>query len=342
MSNSENSLWNHRVSLWNRRFSHIYVEEAVRDHPVTRKILSKLADPSIIPIKHYKDVFCRKNQEFNAQKNTPQLILAKKADPFLYAGSSLCDNFGHADFFYAPGGMNCLYQCEYCYLQGLYPSANLVVFVNLEDTFRDLEQRLEKAPMYVCVSYDTDLLGLEPLVGFAADWIDFAARHTQVDIEMRTKSANFSHIAHLPPPANFILAWSLSPGLIADSIEKGAPSLRARLRSMEQAIEKGWKVRLCVDPMIHTDDWESVYDEFFQTVRREVSLERIFDYSIGVFRLPKDSLKILRAIRPESKLLAYPFILSEAGWSYPQERKREVVRFLTERFESARHGGSNG
>lgn len=344
MNNSGNSLWNRRFSegfLWNRAFSHVYIEEAVMGHPVTQKILSVLAGPSILPIRHYKNVFCRKNQEFAVQRNTPQLILAKKTEPFFYAGSPLCDNFGHADFHYTSDAMNCLYQCDYCYLQGMYPSANLVVFVNIEDTFRNLEKRLEKTPMYICVSYDADLLGLEPLLGFAADWIGFAACHPDADIELRTKSANFPLIAHLKPPKNLILAWSLSPERIADSFEKGAPSLGTRLRSMSQAIDKGWRVRLCVDPMIRIDQWESVYDEFFQTVRRAIPVERLVDCSVGVFRVPKDSLKVLRAIRPKSPLLAYPFVLSEAGWSYPEIQTREMIRFMTERFESVRHGDSN-
>ena len=36
--------------------------------------------------------------------------------------------------------MNCVFDCEYCYLKGMYPSANLVVFVNLEDIFAEVEK----------------------------------------------------------------------------------------------------------------------------------------------------------------------------------------------------------
>lgn len=340
MSNCEDSLWNHRFpknSIWNHRLSHVYIEEGILAHPGTKKILSRIRHPSIIPIAHYKDVFCRKNQEFAAQKNTPQLILAKKTDSFLYEGSSMCDNFGHANFYYTSDVMNCVYQCEYCYLQGMYPSANLVVFVNLEDTFRDIEIRLEKNPMYVCISYDTDLLGLEHLTGFVSDWIGFAAQHPDATIELRTKSANFSKIANKTPPQNFILAWSLSPEQIVESCEKHTPSLRARLQSMGYAMEKGWKVRLCVDPMIHTDQWETVYEEFFQTVREAIPVDRLHGFSIGVFRVPKDSLKTMRMIHPESSFLAYPFSLSDTGWSYPEEQKKKMTNFMEERFASVRN-----
>lgn len=320
----------------NHAFSHVYIEDAVIAHPATRKILSRLADPSIIRIRHYKDVFCRKNQAFDVQRNAPQLIIARKTDSFIYKGSPMCDPFGHTDFFYTSDVMNCIYQCEYCYLQGMYPSANLVVFVNLEDTFRELEKKMEESRIQVCISYDTDLLGLEPLTGFVKDWIGFAAGHPDTVIELRTKSANFSWIAAMPPPPNFILAWSLSPEQVADSFEKRAPPLAARLCSMRDAIGKGWKVRLCVDPMIHVEEWKDVYDAFFRTVREEIPVEKLHDISIGVFRVPKDSLKTMRAIKPHSMLMAYPFTLAETGWSYPDEQKEEMIRFLTQRFAALR------
>ena len=72
--------------------------------------------------------------------------------------------------------MNCVFDCEYCYLKGMYPSANLVVFVNLEDIFAEVEKRLAAHSVYLCVSYDTDLLALEHLTGYAARWIEFVRR----------------------------------------------------------------------------------------------------------------------------------------------------------------------
>lgn len=47
--------------------------------------------------------------------------------------------------------MNCIFDCEYCYLKGMYPSGNLVVFVNLEDIFAELESLLaQKAYIFAC------------------------------------------------------------------------------------------------------------------------------------------------------------------------------------------------
>ncbi|MFN6357878.1 MAG: hypothetical protein ACK4XL_03465 [Bacteroidota bacterium] len=35
----------------------VYIEEDILTHPGTLQILSKLGNPKVVPIKHYKDVF---------------------------------------------------------------------------------------------------------------------------------------------------------------------------------------------------------------------------------------------------------------------------------------------
>src|SRR5690606_27139140 len=107
--------------------------------------------------------------------------------------------------------LNCIYDCHYCYLQGLYPSANIVIFVNIEDFFGAVDRQLEGGTLYLCPSYDTDLLALEGIVPYASRWIEFAGTRQGLRMELRTKSANYGAIAHLKPVEQVILAWSLSP-----------------------------------------------------------------------------------------------------------------------------------
>ena len=41
----------------NKPFSHIYVEDKIKNHPVTENILSNFKSSTVIDIRHYKDVF---------------------------------------------------------------------------------------------------------------------------------------------------------------------------------------------------------------------------------------------------------------------------------------------
>ena len=84
-----------------------------------------------------------------------------------------------------------MYDCEYCYLKGMYPSGNLVIFVNLEDIFAETKRRLAGRPMYLCVSYDTDLAAVEPITGYVSEWVKFVRAQNvgcrgQVKIELRS------------------------------------------------------------------------------------------------------------------------------------------------------------
>ena len=117
-----------------RNFSHIYIEEGALEFEVTRAVLARFEQASVIPISSYKDVFNRPQQEWQTQKQSQKLILAVKPDDLLYKASDIAPDFGHEHFYYNTPLLNCVYDCSYCFLQGLYPSANLVFFVNQADT----------------------------------------------------------------------------------------------------------------------------------------------------------------------------------------------------------------
>ncbi|MDP3291146.1 MAG: hypothetical protein Q8M43_03865, partial [Sulfuricurvum sp.] len=99
-------------------FSHLYIERDVLDHPQSQMIRRKFADSQVILINHYKEVFNRPSQSFAAQSHSKKLILARKEGKFLHEGSQYSDGFGHEQFFYASSVKGCLYDCDYCYLQG--------------------------------------------------------------------------------------------------------------------------------------------------------------------------------------------------------------------------------
>ena len=126
-----------------KRFSHIYVEEGAKDYDRTKRILSLFPDSEIIEIRDYRDVFNRRNQNPEVQHLSQKLILAVKKDGFLYEGSPVCQSFGEERFYYTSNVMNCVYDCEYCFLKGMYPTTNIVIFVNLEDTFREIDKIIE-------------------------------------------------------------------------------------------------------------------------------------------------------------------------------------------------------
>lgn len=319
--------------LWNYKFSHVYVEKEALNYSITSKIISHFKKSTVIEIDHYKDVFCRKNQNFVLQKNSPKLILAVKKNSLVYHGSDMCDSFGNDNFYYTSSVMNCIYDCEYCYLQGMYPSSNVVIFVNIEDTINEIEKMLKVHPVYLCVSYDTDLMAIENITGFLHKWAEAAAKHENLKIEIRTKSANFKSLEDISCLKNIILAWTLSPDSIIEEFEGNTPSLEKRLKSICDAIDGGWKVRICFDPVLYVENWSELYKECVETTFKVLGMRKVYQASIGVFRVSKEYLKIMNKLRVNSKVLAYPFNTENGICSYNTKHIDEMTNLVKDEVQ---------
>ncbi|WP_462427633.1 spore photoproduct lyase family protein [Fusobacterium varium] len=314
--------------LLNSSFSHIYIEKEAFDYPLTKKILEKFPNSNIVELEIYKEIFSKGNQNFIIQKKSPKLILAVKKENYLYEGAKVCESFGNDNFYYTSSIMNCIYDCEYCYLQGVYTSANIVIFVNIEDCFKEIEKILQKKSMYICISYDTDLLALEGITGLAEQWYHFVRKNKNLKIELRTKSSNIKVLRNLEPADNVILAWTLSPAEFAVQHENGAASLEQRLKAANEMLEKGWKVRICFDPVIYMKNFEGEYGELIKKTFKELSPDEILDVSIGTFRISKEYLKRMRKYRVTSEVLLYPFFCKDGVYSYYPQHINKMMDFM--------------
>jgi spore photoproduct lyase len=312
-----------------KKFQHIYIEESILEHPNTKKILDKFPEAIKIEISNYKRIFNKSNQDFLLQKNNLKLILAKKIDNFLYKGSSNSNDFGNENFYYNTLILNCIYDCEYCFLQGMFNSANIVLFVNTEDFFKETKKFLERESLYLCLSYETDLLAFEDIYPYTREWIEFANKNPNLKIEIRTKSNYFDRIADLTPSENIILAWTLSPSYVIKTHEHKTPRLNTRLKNIKKAIELGWNVRICFDPILPVENWKTHYSEMIMICDDSIDWNRLFDISIGTFRINRDYLKKMKKLRTNSPLLYYPFEQNETISQIPSSKKREMIALLS-------------
>lgn len=319
---------NLKKNYYNAPFSHIYVEKGVWEHPRTRRILEKFPDAVRVEIGHYKDVFCRAKQNVALQNEAPMLIIASKAGRLIYEGAPVCQSFGNEYFYYTSCVMNCIYSCDYCYLKGMYPSGNLVVFVNLEDIFAEVESILQKHEIYLCVSYDTDLMALEDLTGFVEAWVDFCREHSGLRLEIRTKCGRTDLWDRLMPEENVIFAFTFSPEGIQKKYEQRTSPLTDRLACAAAAMDRGFSVRLCFDPILYCPDWRTQYREMLHQVAGAIDMERLYDVSIGSFRISQDYLKRLRRVMPDSAIVQFPFENDAGVYHYPKALMEEMEEMV--------------
>lgn len=314
-------------------FSHIYVESSIFEDEEAKRLISRFDGSDIVKIEHYKDVFCRSHQSFYKQKEQQSLIIAQKHGELFYPGAKVCQSFGNEHFYYTSCAMNCLYNCEYCYLGGMYPSGNMVVFINQEDYFYELTELLKLHPVYLCVSYDTDLLAIESITGMLGRWIEFADNNNGLTIEIRTKCANIKpvqkQLEKCKHPERIIFAYTLSPSAIIDKYEGYTASLQKRVEAIAQLQRLSIPVRFCFDPMIYIPDWKKHYKELAEYVFEAVDKECIKDASVGTFRISNAYLKNMRKNNPASVIAQFPYVCEEGVYHYPNEIMTAMQEFMT-------------
>ena len=288
------------------------------DHPRTAEILARIPWAHVIQIEHYKDIFNRGRQDHSQQKKACALILAVNENELIYEGAPVCQSFGQKNFYYTASSMNCPFNCEYCFLKGMYSTANIVCFVNFEDYAAAVSALTDP---YVCVSYDTDLIGLDQVTGQASLWAEYAWDNTDVLIEMRTKAAP----ANCVPLKNLIYAFTLSPEAIISRFEQRMPPLKARLAAASKAVSDGCTVRLCFDPMIFVNDWESYYEDLVRQTADAIDMSKVRDVSIGTFRISSQYLKNMRKQMPDSEVCWFPFETVNGYAVYPEEIRNRMI-----------------
>ena len=146
----------------------IYYEQKVENHDRTQEFFGRFPQAAKISCNHFKEIFNPIGQNFRLQKKNPSLILAsqdgKKVHPIpAKYGVGGIRNFYFSHLF------NCLYDCRYCFLQGMFPSAHYVLFINYEEFWDDIRNKADEvsnSPSWFFSGYDCDSLALESTTGF--------------------------------------------------------------------------------------------------------------------------------------------------------------------------------
>ncbi len=285
----------------------IYVEAAITGHPRALSIIHRFPKARVIECTSYQEVFNRRQQNFRVQKTHPALILAHKSKPRLHPVPE-GQHLGATHNYYFSHLLNCPFDCRYCFLQGMFASANYVLFVNYEDFVTEIADvcATHSGPVHLFSGYDCDSLALEPLSNFAAHFVAALAEIDNAVLELRTKSTQIRSLLKTSPNPGTIVAMSLAPESVAANLEHGAPPLGERLRAMRRVQDHGFKVGLRFDPIIPISDAASVFRHFFAQVFAEINSSSVHSVTLGGFRLPKAFAKRMVRLYPNEALFAGP------------------------------------
>jgi spore photoproduct lyase len=307
----------------------VYIEAEVRNHPRTLRLLKRLPRLPVVEIEHYGEVFNPRAQNFRLQKKNPAIIIAHKNKGQVLATPEGYGLGGDHNYYFSHM-LNCIYDCRYCFLQGMYQSAHQILFVNYEDfgeQIKTIAARHQDQPVWFYSGYDCDSLANEPLTRFTDYFIPLIASIENAWMELRTKSTQIRSMLKLQPQQRVVTAFSFTDQFSHSRLEHGVPSIAKRIDAMRRLIDAGWSVGLRFDPVVYHADYQHAFTDLLKVIFDSIDPGSFHSVSLGSFRLTRDHFRSVARLYPEEPLFAQDMDLNNGIISYPLEREREMIQF---------------
>jgi spore photoproduct lyase len=315
----------------------IYLESEIRSHPRTKSILSRFSKARIVECERYGEVFNPKKQNFRLQKMKPALIIARKHGNFILDTPKGFGIGGRKNYYFSHM-LNCIYDCKYCFLQGMYRSANYVLFVNYEDFQIEINNIVEQNPdekeITFFSGYDCDSLALESVTRFVREFLPFFQKHKKAVLELRTKSINVDALLNHEVIPNCVVAYSFTPENISQKLEHGVPPIARRIQTMKKLVEKGWQLGIRLDPLIYHEGYQKYYSELIRDIFHAIPVESIHSVSTGPMRFPGKMFHTIEQLYPDEPLFAGPLENRNGLTSYSERIETEMMNYCNTILEN--------
>ena len=326
-------------------FSRILVEEAFIDHPTTLGILSFFKKEPIV-IDKIEDIFGRVKKPYLQKRKTLQLLIGRKKGQLIKLAPNAYGFDKGAKHYYFIHAYNCIYECQYCYLQGYFNSPDIVLFLNHEEIIKEMEaivhqeiiqQKIvqqhgvnENKTIWFHAGEFSDSLALSHLSDELKWYWSFLEKYPQnVFLELRTKSNNLKALKKLPPLKNAIVTYSLSPSESAELYDKKAPSIKVRLKSIKTLSDKNFQLGFHFDPIFYTQDLELQYGELIKQLAELTNWKNVNYISLGVVRFTEGVYKEVKKNYPLSEITAQKLVKTADNlWRYPKIEREWVFQTI--------------
>lgn len=293
------------------RIDTLYLETAAESQPATQLILQKLEPQTVERIDDYQNIFSRRKVPYLAKRDHRNVIIAVKRGA-LVREAPPAYGYGSDDLhYYYIHAFNCVYECEYCYLQGYFSSPDLVFFVNHDEILQEMQRLVDVHPdktVWFHAGEFSDSLALSHITGELPQYWDFFRANIRARLELRTKSNNLTALRQLEALQNITVSFSLSVVSQAEQYDREAPSVDARLGAMQRLSEMGFRLAIHFDPIIWQENFAGEFDELSARIAADVGFAAIDYISVGAVRFAKDVFREAKINYPQSGMFARNFI----------------------------------
>ncbi len=277
--------------------THIYVESAVKEWPLTRRIIDNAGN---VPV---TEVASKESLPEDASRTA--IFLAKQRGPFIrYCPGTpkhICCMYHNLDLV-----EGCDLDCTYCILQAYLTAPMTTVFCNHEDMYRELNHTLSsnKNQFYrIGTGELTDSLTFDHLTEIGKELVCYFASVSNAIFELKTKSTNIDQLFSLPHQRRTVVSWSVNAPSVIAKEESNAPMLEERLCAAKEIEKAGYWLGFHFDPMIEFSGWEEEYHHVVEKIFSTVNADKIMWISLGALRYPPPLDGIIRQNHPQSEVV---------------------------------------
>ncbi len=229
---------------------------------------------------------------------------------------------------------NCGFNCSYCSIQSFY-SGNQVIF-DPELATKLAAIDLDPRKIYhIGTGQSSDSLMWGNSNGLEETLITFARDNPNVILELKSKSANITHLLKGSLPPNLICTWSLNTPTLITHEEHGTASLEKRMAAARRIADSGTLVGFHLHPIIHYDSWREDYMRLIQQLQSLFQPEEVALISLGTLTFTKPVLRKIRDRGISSQILKMPLTEADGKLSYPEEIKLELFNHCYNAFTPA-------
>lgn len=297
-------------------FEVIYIESHLINHPRVLEILKKFPQSEIKEINKVEDVFGRVKKPYLQKRTNLNLFLGEKKGQLVKLAPPAYGLEGEPHYYFVHA-YNCIYECNYCYLQGYFHSPDIVLYINHEEiaaeikkTAEDYHRQFPNKIVWFHAGEYSDSLALTHLSGELSHYFNLFKDLPGCNLELRTKSVNTRELLKESPLPNVITSFSLSPAHRSKMNDLKTPPLKNRLAAIAELHERGFPIGIHFDPIIYDDQFIESYELLADQLLENIDAASIRYISLGVVRFTKEVYQKVQKNYPDSDLLAQEFVRS--------------------------------
>lgn len=303
----------------------LYIEQQIINHPRTQQICNFFPKAQKIIINHYKNIFDRKFPQ-QLYKGKDILVLAQLTGNAI---SQAPDWYGHAgEWWFFKTTLNCLFNCDYCYLKGAFKNDFPVIFVNYKEigdqiiakTNQLWSQNNKTIRWYMSDWSDTQ--GFDKMLRTHEYFFKLFDNMEGVMCETRTKAHDISTLIDYAkkywPAKNIEIAYSLNPQSLISAHEQWTASLDRRIENINTLLQLWYNVWLRFIPLLPVENYMQIYTEFLEYVVNRVDMSQIYSSFAGGLLYTKSDYK--KIARKEPWFQSVLDQLHDAGDGYYREK----------------------